>query len=91
MFFSPLIPSLLDAVAAAGMPFQGEIVSMMIRRPAKALSTSRSTRSVSALRNSCSALSSELSPSSSLIELVVRRATEDLILSARCSTLVGSF
>lgn len=88
--FNPFRPSLLGVATEAGMFFHGEIVSMMILRPAKALSTSRCTRSVSAFRNSCRALSSEVSPSSSLIELDVRRATEDLILSARCSALVLS-
>jgi hypothetical protein len=87
----PFRPSLLGVATEVGMLFHGEIVSMMILRPAKALSTSRCTRSVSDFRNSCSALSSEISPSSSLIELEVRRATEDFILSARCSALAGRF
>ena len=91
MPFTPFRTSLLGVATEVGMLFHGEIVSMMILRPANALSTSRCTRSVSAFRNSCRALSSEVSPSSSLIELEVRRATEDLILSARCSALVGSF
>jgi hypothetical protein len=89
--FNPFRTSLLGVATDVGMLFHGEIVSMMILIPANALSTSRCTRSVSAFRNSCRALSSEVSPSSSLIELDVKRATEDLILSARCSALVGSF
>src|SRR4029077_13009644 len=58
--FNPFRPSLLGVATEAGMFFHGEIVSMMILRPAKALSTSRCTRSVSAFRNSCRALSSEV-------------------------------
>jgi hypothetical protein len=50
----------------------------------------RCTRSVSDFRNSCSALSSEVSPSSSLIELDVRRATEDLILRLDARILWGA-
>ena len=79
MPFTPFRTSLLGVATEVGMLFHGEIVSMMILRPAKALSTSRCTRSVSDFKNSCSALSSKVSPSSSLIELDVRRATEDRI------------
>jgi hypothetical protein len=52
MFFSPFRPSFLELAAVAGMLFHGEIVSMMILSPARALSTSRCTRSVSDFRNS---------------------------------------
>jgi len=90
MAFRPFRPSFLAGAEDVGMFFHGEIVSKILR-PAKALSTSRCTRSLSDFKNSWSALSSVVSPSSSLIELDVNRATEDLILSARCSTLLVSF
>ena len=64
------------------MLFHGEMVSAIILIPANALSISRSTRSASDLRNSCSCWSSEVNPSSSFIELEVNRATDDLICSA---------
>ena len=70
----------------SAMPRHGAMVSMMILIPANALSISRSTRSTSDFRNSCSSSSSEVSPLSSLIELEVRRPTEDLIRSASFST-----
>ena len=59
----------------------GEIVSIIILRPASALSISRCTRSVSDLRNSCSPWSSNVSPSSSLIDFEVNSATDDIIRS----------
>src|ERR1700739_3141581 len=77
--------ALLEGTSESALFFHGAMVSIIILIPSNALLISPCTRSTSEFRNSCSAWSSDVNPSSSPIELEVNLATDDLIRSASVS------
>jgi hypothetical protein len=87
---TPRLP-FADGATGSAMLFHGAMVSTMILIPPNTLSISLCTRPVSDFRNSCNCWSSDVSPSRSLIELEVNRATEDRIRSASFTIWGASF